>query len=138
MKGNFWVAAAAAMGLGLVLDLLLFQVLLGGTLTMEPGLRTPLAGPWPKIVAAALLFGWGFTWIYAQGIGDGPWLGQGLRFGLAAGVLTHGALGLTAATMLVHETETVIVVGIAGGIVRDVFLGLVVAYLMRPTGSGPS
>jgi len=132
MKQNFWAAAAAAMALGLGLDLLLFQVLLGGTFGVEPNLHPPLAGAWPKIVAASLLFGWAFTWVYAQGIGDGPWLGQGLRFGSVVGVLTHGALGLTAATMLDHETETIVVGGIAGGILRDIIVGVVVAYMMRP------
>jgi len=131
---RFWPAVSAAILIGLGLDLLLFQVLLGSVYDLEPALHAPLAGAsWPKIVVAALLFGWSFTWVYSKGISQGPWLGQGIRFGLIVGILTHGALGLTAATMLNHETETIIVAGIAGGIVRDIIVGAVVAYLLRPS-----
>ena len=132
MKQRFWTAAAAAILLGLALDLLIFQVLLGSVYEREPSLHPPLAGPWPKIVAAAALFGWAFTWLYSKGVSQAAWLGQGLRFGLAVGILSHGALGLLAATMLEHQTETIVVGGIAGGILRDVVLGVTVSYIMRP------
>ena len=38
------------------------------------------------ILAHVLLAG-AFTWIYARGVENKPWLGQGLRFGLAVAVL---------------------------------------------------
>ena len=39
------------------------------------------------IIAHVLLAG-AFTWIYARGVENKPWLGQGLRFGLAVALLT--------------------------------------------------
>ena len=31
-----------------------------------------------------------FTWIYARGVENKPWLGQGLRFGVAVAFLYRG------------------------------------------------
>ena len=38
------------------------------------------------MIAAHALMAIGLTWIYLRGRGDRPWLGQGLRFGLAFAV----------------------------------------------------
>ena len=38
------------------------------------------------IIAHVLMAG-AFTWIYARGVENKPWLGQGLRFGLAVALL---------------------------------------------------
>lgn len=40
------------------------------------------------ILLAHVLLGIGLTWIYRMGRDDSPWLGQGLRFGIAIAVLT--------------------------------------------------
>jgi hypothetical protein len=34
------------------------------------------------IVLAYVSFAIGSVWVYAQGVGDKPWLGQGIRFGM--------------------------------------------------------
>jgi hypothetical protein len=39
------------------------------------------------LIAHVLMAG-AFTWIYARGVENRPWLGQGLRFGLAVALLT--------------------------------------------------
>lgn len=41
---------------------------------------------WMMLVAHVLMAG-AFTWIYTRGVDDRPWLGQGLRFGLAIALL---------------------------------------------------
>lgn len=39
------------------------------------------------MAAAFLFFSLGFVWIYAHGVEEKPWVGQGLRFGLAVWLL---------------------------------------------------
>jgi hypothetical protein len=39
------------------------------------------------MILAHVLMAGAFTWIYARGVEDKPWLSQGLRFGLAVAVL---------------------------------------------------
>jgi hypothetical protein len=41
----------------------------------------------PLMILAHVLMAGAFTWIYARGVENKPWLGQGLRFGLAVAVL---------------------------------------------------
>jgi len=84
------------------------------------------------MVLAHVLMAGAFTWIYARGVENKPWLGQGLRFGLAVAVLfvpiyiiyyvvqpTPGAL---AARQIVFET------------ILTLILGAVVAFLYRGQG----
>lgn len=40
------------------------------------------------MLLAHVLIGIGLTWIYRMGKNDQPWLGQGIRFGIAIAVLT--------------------------------------------------
>jgi uncharacterized BrkB/YihY/UPF0761 family membrane protein len=41
----------------------------------------------PCMIAAHILIAIGFTWVYRAGRDNRPWLGQGVRFGLAIAVL---------------------------------------------------
>ena len=41
----------------------------------------------PLMIAAHVFFSGAFTWIYARGVEAKPWLGQGLRFGVAVAFL---------------------------------------------------
>ena len=41
----------------------------------------------PFMVSAHIIMAAAFVWIYRRGIDDGPWLQQGLRYGLAIAVL---------------------------------------------------
>jgi hypothetical protein len=43
---------------------------------------------WHLMVLAHVLMAGAFVWIYARGVENKPWLGQGLRYGLAIAVLT--------------------------------------------------
>ena len=42
----------------------------------------------PFLGIAFLFFSLGFVWIYAQGVNEKPWLGQGIRYGIAVWVIT--------------------------------------------------
>ena len=77
----------------------------------------------PLMIFAHVLMAGAFTWVYARGVENKPWLGQGLRFGLAIAVLfapiyiiyyvvqpTPGAL---AAKQIVLDTIMTLVLGAA-------------------------
>ena len=131
MSRGLATAATAAAVVALLLDVLIYQYVLAGSITVEPALHLPFAGAWPKLVLAALLAGVLMAWLYSKGRTEAPWLGQGLRFGLAVAVLTHGSMGLLGATMLGHQGEAVVVGGIGLGMLRDVVLGIFIAFMYR-------
>lgn len=45
------------------------------------------APQFPLMILAHVIMAGAFTWIYARGVEAKPWLGQGLRFGLAVALL---------------------------------------------------
>jgi hypothetical protein len=42
----------------------------------------------PWMIAAHVILSGAFVWIYSRGIDEGPWLPQGIRFGIAVALLT--------------------------------------------------
>ena len=84
------------------------------------------------MVLAHVLMAGAFTWIYARGVENKPWLGQGLRFGLAVAVLfapiymiyyvVQPTPGVLAAKQIVLDT------------IMTLILGAVVAFLYRGQG----
>ena len=42
----------------------------------------------PLMLLAHVILAGAFVWIYARGVEDAPWMGQGIRFGLAVALLT--------------------------------------------------
>ena len=82
---------------------------------------------------AHVLMAGAFTWIYARGVENKPWLGQGLRFGLAVALLwvvpiyiiyyvVQPTPGELAAKQIVFET------------IWTLILGAVVAFMYRGQG----
>ncbi len=49
----------------------------------------------PFMLLNFVFYSLGFVWIYAQGVEDKPWAGQGLRFGAAVWLITSVAFFLT-------------------------------------------
>jgi hypothetical protein len=45
-------------------------------------------GHFPLMILAHVILAGAFTWIYSRGVQAKPWLGQGLRFGVAVALLT--------------------------------------------------
>jgi hypothetical protein len=42
----------------------------------------------PLMLLAHVMLAGAFVWIYSRGVEDAPWMGQGIRFGLAVALLT--------------------------------------------------
>lgn len=87
----------------------------------------------PLMIFAHVLMSGAFTWIYARGVENKPWLGQGLRFGLAVALLA--VVPIYMIYFAVQPTPGVLA---AKQIVCDTFLtlvlGAVVAYVYRAPG----
>ncbi len=75
-----------------VLNFLIHGILLSADYQALPQLmRPPIEGPkyMPYMFFAFAVFALAMVWIYAQGAKPGtPWLGQGIRFGIAVWALT--------------------------------------------------
>jgi hypothetical protein len=84
------------------------------------------------MILAHVLMAGAFTWIYARGVENKPWLGQGLRFGLAMAVffvpiyiiyyVVQPTPGELAAKQIVLDT------------ILTLILGAVVAFMYRGQG----
>jgi hypothetical protein len=134
MNRKFLVAWLLVFALYMAGGMLVHGVILGDDY-MATGLMRPEADAQKLVhwmILAHVLMAGAFTWIYVRGVENKPWLGQGLRYGLAVAVLfvpiymiyyvvqpTPGAL---AAKQVVLDTILTLV------------LGAVVAFLYRGQG----
>lgn len=84
----------------------------------------------PFMVLAFVAFVVAFVWLYAKGVEDKPWLGQGLRFGLAIWLI--GAVSVFLTYYAVQPLPGSLVVKQIGfELVDFLLLGIVVAALYR-------
>jgi hypothetical protein len=85
------------------------------------------------MLLAHLILAGAFVWIYARGVENKPWLGQGLRFGFAVACL--GVIPTYLIYYVVQPTPgTVAVKQIVLDTLVAVVLGAVVAWLYRGRG----
>ena len=84
------------------------------------------------IVAHVMLAG-AFTWIYARGVENKPWLGQGLRYGLAVAFLAVIPLYLIYYVVQPLPSDLV-VKQVVFDTIATLILGSVVAFLYRGQG----
>ncbi|MBW8907023.1 MAG: hypothetical protein JF611_15425 [Betaproteobacteria bacterium] len=85
----------------------------------------------PLMILAHLLMSGALVWIYARGVEAKPWLGQGVRYGVAIALLTAVPLdliyyavqpmpGATVAKQIVFETILMLILGaVAAFMYRD-------------------
>lgn len=84
----------------------------------------------PFMLLNFLFFSVGFVWIYAQGVEEKPWLGQGVRFGVAVWVITSLSTYLTYYAVQ-PWSGTIVAKQIGYELFRALLLGVVVAALYR-------
>lgn len=82
------------------------------------------------MLVANLAYSIGLTWIYRMGRDNRPWIGQGLRFGLAVATLT------TIPTYLIYYVVTpmpsdVVAQQIVLDLIVNVALGMLTAFINR-------
>jgi hypothetical protein len=97
MNKKLWVAAGVAFVGMYALDFVMHGLILQGDHARTPELfRNPELKHHLSSVLGYLLFGLAFAWIYVKGFEAAkPAVGQGVRYGVAVGLLFHGynALG---------------------------------------------
>ena len=84
----------------------------------------------PLMILAHVMLSGAFVWIYARGVESKPWLGQGVRFGIAVALLT------TVPTYTIYYVvqpmpANVVMKQILFDSVLMVILGAIVAWLYR-------
>jgi hypothetical protein len=84
----------------------------------------------PLMLLAHLIMAGAFVWIYSRGVEDTPWLGQGLRFGLAVALLAVVPMYMIYYVVQPMPGE-VAVKQIVFDTILVWLLGLLVAYLYR-------
>ena len=85
------------------------------------------------MVLAHVMLAGAFTWIYARGVENKPWLGQGLRYGLAVAFLA--VIPLYLIYYVVQPLPSSLVVKqIVFDTICTLILGAVVAFLYRGQG----
>jgi hypothetical protein len=139
MDKKFWISGIVATVLFYFLSFIVHGLILSGDymqiMSQTPMFRTEddAFRHMPFMLLADLIMGFAFAWIYRQGISAGePWLQQGVRFGVAAALLSsvpHYIIyyviqpwpAVVVIKQVVLQTITVVIVGI------------VVAWLNRST-----
>jgi hypothetical protein len=108
-------------------------LLLGADYASLPNLFRPEAESstlFPLMLLAHAILAGALVWIYARGVEDTPWMGQGVRFGLAVSLLT-----IVPTYMIYYVVQPMPGALVVKQIVYDgilvVLLGLLVAYLYR-------
>ena len=125
-----WIVIFVAWFLG---SFIVHGVLLSADYARLTGLfRTPADSQqyFPLMILAHVTLAGAFTWIYARGVEPKPWLGQGVRFGIAVAFLT------TVPTYLIYFVVQPMPVGtVVKQIVFDgvlmVILGVIAGWLYR-------
>jgi len=134
MNKRFWIAVAVLFIVSMGLGFLVHGYLLFDDYAKLPNLmrtQQDQAGYFGWMLLAHVLLAAGFVWIYQHGHEPAkPWLGQGLRFGIAVAILT------CIPTYLIYYAvepipSTLVVKQIVFDTIATLLLGVVVAWLYR-------
>ena len=90
MNRRFFIAWALVFVAWMLGSFLVHGVLLHADDSQLPNLFRPEADAqrhFPLMILVHVILAGAFVWIYARGTENKPWLGQGLRYGLAAALL---------------------------------------------------
>ena len=92
MNKKLWVAVGVAFVGMYALDFVMHGLILKADHALSPELyRAPELKHYLSSVLGHLLFGFAFAWIYIKGVEPAkPAVGQGVRYGVAVGLLFHG------------------------------------------------
>lgn len=91
MDKRFFIAWAAIFVAWMAGSVVVHGTLLQGDYAQLSNLFRPPAEAqnyFPLMILAHVILAGAFAWIYARGVQARPWLGQGLRFGIAVALLT--------------------------------------------------
>ena len=84
----------------------------------------------PLMILAHVMLAGAFAWIYARGVEPKPWLGQGVRFGIAVAFLTTIPTYIIYFVVQPMPAETVVKQIVFDGVLM-VILGVIAGWLYR-------
>jgi hypothetical protein len=132
MDRKFVITAVVMFLLAWLLSFIVHGVLLYPDYATTAGMRQPAEAQAliHYIILAHAFFGVAFAWVYAQGREDKPWLGQGIRFGIAIAFLTVIPI------YLIYHVVTPIAFAVAikqivFDTIRLLVMGIVAAWINR-------
>jgi magnesium-transporting ATPase (P-type) len=135
MDGRFWISVVVLFVVSMTLGFVVHGMLMTSDYAQLPNLLRTQADSqnyFMWMLLAHVLMAFGFTWIYRQGrVSDRPWLGQGLRFGLAMALvmtipmyLIYYAVqpwpGQVVVKQIVYDVVGMLVMGIVTAAVNNV------------------
>ncbi|HEV2022044.1 MAG TPA: DUF1761 family protein [Terriglobales bacterium] len=130
---KFFLAFVVVSVAGFALSFVIHGLLLHEDYSKLPNLlRTEqdAQGYFHFMIVANVLYSLALVWIYAQGVSDKPWFGQGVRFGLAVWLLTAVPTYLIYYAVQPWPVE-VIYKSIGFDLVRITVIGVLVAAIYR-------
>jgi len=134
MQKKAWIASVVVFALFLIMDYILHGILLGdlyaGTASLwrPPSDQQQLAWIIATVDAAIAL---AFVWLYTKGVEAGKaWPGQGIRFGLAIGLIFSLPMGFSMYAMM--PVPFSLALGwFMGALVEFVVAGVAAAFMLR-------
>jgi hypothetical protein len=133
MTKKFWLSSLALFVASMASDFVLHGLLLHGDYARLPNLMRTEADSqqhFPLMLLAHVLIALAFVWIYQRGREDKPWLGQGLRFGLAV-----ACLAVVPGYLIYYVVQPLpgllVVKQVAFDLIRTAGLGVVVGWMNR-------
>ena len=133
MNRKFWISAVVIFVLASVLSYLVHEMLLKADYAKLGAMMRPAAEMQARlgyIILAHISFALAFTWIYVEGREDKPWLGQGIRYGIAVVLLAVVPVYLIYHAVTPTPLDVAIKQIVYDGI-STVILGAVLAWLNR-------
>ena len=85
----------------------------------------------PWMIAAHVILAGALVWIYSRGVDAAPWMGQGLRFGIAVALLTVVPTYMIYYVVQPMPASTVMKQIVFDGVLV-LILGCIVAFIYRP------
>jgi hypothetical protein len=126
------ISAVVMFVMAFVLSFFIHGVLLFDDYNAAGGMRPPeqAHGLMHWMIVAQVLFSAAFAWVYVQGKDERPWMGQGLRYGIAIACLT------VIPTYLIYHVVTPVPFALAikqivYDSIRVMLMGLVLAWINR-------
>jgi len=111
----------------LLVDWLLYDMILKGMWHYPEGFMKE-SPDWTWMIIGYLIFAGAFTWIYGKGVANTTKVGEGMRYGIALGVLL--GLGMNFVWMSLttgNEMSTYLIDGVAA-IVKYAIGGIIIAF----------
>ncbi|MGH9603364.1 MAG: hypothetical protein ACRD24_13355 [Terriglobales bacterium] len=130
---KFLITWIAVFFIGFTLNFVIHSVLLQGDYSKLPNLlrtEADMQNYFPFMIVANIVYSLALAWIYAQGVTERPWLGQGIRFGVAVWLMTAVPAYLTYYAVQPWPVE-VIYKSIGFDLVRITLIGVVAAAIYR-------